>query len=391
MAAKRDYYELLGVKKTATPDELKKAYRKLALKYHPDRNQGNPEAEAKFKEISEAYEVLNDPDKRQRYDAYGHDGVKSAFGPGGFDFSRDFSHASDLQDILGSLFGGGGMFEDLFSGGRRRKQGGPQQGADLRFDLEIDFEEAAFGSEREIALPLTEECSSCRGAGVAPGTSRETCKHCGGQGAVIGGGGFIQVRQTCPVCGGTGSIIKKPCPKCGGNGRVKARKHLSLRIPRGVETGSRLRLAGKGDGGTMGAPAGDLYVVIHIRPHDVFERRGEDIFCEVPTPFDVLVNGGEVEVPTLDGYAKLKIAPGTESRKTFRLKGKGMPSLDGYGTGDLHVHIRCDIPDRLSSVQKSAMKHFQDNTDHSDYPLHQKFRKRTEAFFERKKAIKKQA
>lgn len=391
MASKKDYYELLGVPRGASADEIKKAYRKLAMKFHPDRNQGDKEAETRFKEVSEAYEVLSDQGKRDQYDRFGHEGLKSAFGPGGFDFSRDFTHSADIQDILGSLFGGGGgIFDEFFGGGRRRNQRtGPQSGADLRFDLEISFEESAFGSEREIDFPLTEECSTCSGNGVAPGTKKETCRHCGGRGEVISGGGFFQVRQACPICGGTGQVIKTPCKDCGGQGRVKSRKKLSLRIPKGVETGSRLRLAGKGEGGVRGGPAGDLYVVIHVRPHDVFERRGDDLIIQMPVPFEVAAMGGDVEVPTLEGYARLKISAGTETGKVFRLKGKGMPNLDGYGAGDLHIRVIPEVPQKLNSKQKKALKEFQDSVSESNYPERGSFIEKSESFFERKKSIRK--
>ncbi len=363
MADKKDYYQLLGVNKSASADEIKKAYRKLAMKYHPDRNPGNAEAETKFKELSEAYEVLSDEKKRRQYDQYGHEGLKSSFGPGGFDFQRDFTHASDLQDILGSIFGGGGL-GDIFGGGggRRRSSTGPQRGADLRFDLEIEFEEAAFGSRREITLPLTEECGKCKGSGVAPGRSRETCRHCGGRGAVVSGGGFFQVRQACPVCGGAGSIVTSPCSSCGGSGRVKARKRITLKIPKGVETGSRLRLTGKGEGGTRGGPAGDLYVVLHVAPHDVFERHDDDLLCKASIPVHVAALGGDIEVPTIDGFAKLRIAPGTETGKVFRLRGKGMENVEGYKRGDLHVQVVVEPPARLNSKQKKIMKEFADAT-----------------------------
>ena len=390
MAEKQDYYDVLGVGRSASADEVKKAYRKLAMKYHPDRNQGDKDAEAKFKEISEAYEVLSDAGKREQYDRFGHDGLKSAFGPGGFDFARDFTHTADLQDILGSIFGGGGggIFDDFFGGGRRRsRRGGAQRGADLRFDLEIDLEEAAFGSEREITLPLSEECSKCKGSGVAPGARRETCKHCNGQGSVISGGGFFQVRQTCPVCGGEGTIVTQPCRSCKGAGRVKGRKRLTLRIPKGVETGSRLRLGGKGEGGARGGPAGDLYVVLHVRQHDLFDRRDDDLVCTVPVPFEVAALGGEIQVPTIDGYAKLKLGAGTEAGKAFRLRGKGMPNVDGYGRGDLHVRIAPEVPSRLNARQKKALQAFRDTMQESGYPDGQGFRKRVDEFFERKKAI----
>lgn len=390
MADKKDYYQLLGVNKSVSADEIKKAYRKLAMKYHPDRNPGNAEAETKFKEISEAYEVLSDEKKRRQYDQYGHDGLKSSFGPGGFDFQRDFTHASDLQDILGSIFGGGGGLGDIFGGGgRRRSSTGPQRGADLRFDLEIEFEEAAFGSRREIALPLTEECGKCKGSGMAPGRSREACQHCGGHGAVVSGGGFFQVRQTCPVCGGAGSIVTHPCSSCGGSGRVKARKRITLKIPKGVETGSRLRLSGKGEGGSRGGPAGDLYVVLHVAPHDVFERHDDDLLCKVPIPVHAAALGGEIEVPTIDGFAKLRIAPGTETGKVFRLRGKGMENVEGHGRGDLHVQVVVEPPARLNSRQKKIMKEFADATEPGNYPAAEHLMERTRAFYEKKSAIQK--
>jgi molecular chaperone DnaJ len=393
MAAKTDYYELLGIKRDASADQIKKAYRKLAMKYHPDKNQGDAAAEAKFKEVSEAYEVLSDAGKRQQYDQYGHDGMKSSFGPGGFDFSRDFTHSGDLQDILGSIFGGGGGLGDLFGGGggggRRRSRGSARAGSDLRFDLEIDIEEAAFGSKREVNIPIAEECDSCKGTGMKPGTKKETCRHCGGQGAVTAGGGFFQMRQTCSVCGGAGEIIRSPCRGCNGVGRRKIKRKLTLTIPKGVDTGSRLRLSGKGEGGIMGAPSGDLYVILHVRPHELFERRGDDLFCEIPVPFETSVLGGEVQVPTVDGYAKIKLSPGTESGKVFRLKGKGMPDVEGYGRGDLHVYILISVPSSLSSRQKKILAEYMEVSESHKYPLIKKFQDRAESFFERKKAIEK--
>jgi len=389
VASKQDYYELLGVSRGASATEIKKAYRKLAMKYHPDRNPDDKEAEARFKDISEAYEVLSDPKKKEQYDRFGHEGMKSAFGPGGFDFARDFTHAADLQDILGSIFGdGGGFFDDLFGGGRRRARStGPQRGADLRFDLEIDLEEAAFGSEREVTLPMDMECSQCRGSGVAPGARKETCKHCGGNGQIATGGGFFQFRQTCPVCGGTGQVVTRPCTDCGGTGRTKTRKRLAMKIPPGVETGSRLRLGGKGEGGARGGPPGDLYVVIHVRPHALFDRRGDDLFCMMPVPFEDAALGGVVQVPTIDGYAKLKLSSGTESGKVFRLRGKGMPSVEGYGRGDLHVRVVPEVPTKLTSKQKKALKDFREESDDSNYPERRKFHEKSEAFFERKAAM----
>jgi molecular chaperone DnaJ len=294
----------------------------------------------------------------------------------------------DLQDILGSIFGsGGGFFEDLF-GGSRRSRTGPRRGSDLRFDLEIDLEEAAFGSQREITLPVSAECENCSGSGVAKGSRRETCKHCSGRGEVIAGGGFFQVRQTCPVCGGAGSVIRKPCRTCDGLGRVKQRKRLTLRIPQGVETGSRLRVAGKGEGGLHGGPSGDLYVVMHVKAHDLFERRGDDLYCEVPVPFETAALGGQLEVATMDGFAKLKLAPGTESGKVFRLRGKGIPNVEGYGRGDLHVRIAPEVPAKLTASQKKLLSEFGKQLSTSNYPLRRKFRQRAEAFFARRKSMK---
>jgi len=390
VAGKQDYYELLGVKRNASEGDIKKAYRKLAMKYHPDKNPGDKEAESRFKEISEAYEILSDPSKRQQYDRFGHEGLKSAFGPGGFDFARDFTHAADLQDILGSLFGeGGGLFDDFFGGGRRRTREGPQKGSDLRFDLEIDLEEAAFGSERSVTLPMNQDCAKCHGSGVASGSRRETCKQCGGRGAVVAGGGFFQVRQTCPVCGGVGTIVRNPCRTCQGTGRVKTKKRLTLKIPKGVETGSRLRLAGKGEGGAHGGPPGDLYVVLHVAKHDVFGRTGDDLYCEVPVPFETAALGGEIQVPTIDGYAKLKLAEGTESGKVFRLRGKGIPNVEGYGRGDLHVRVVAEVPVKLSSKQKKVLGEFLQQRSESNYPEDKAFRRRADAFYERKQALEK--
>ncbi|MDD5707605.1 MAG: molecular chaperone DnaJ [Kiritimatiellae bacterium] len=390
MPNKRDYYELLGVSRAATADEIKKAYRKLAMQYHPDRNPDNKEAAEKFKEVSEAYEVLSDANKRQRYDQFGHDGVKSTFGPGGFDFSRDFTHMSDLQDLLGNLFGGG-MFGDFFGGGtqRRRSRGGATRGDDLRFDLEIDLEEAIFGSERSMDLPVSEACGECEGSGVAKGAARETCRQCGGHGSVVSDGGFIQFRQTCPVCRGEGTIVRNPCRACGGAGRVKTRRRLSLRIPPGVETGSRLRVSGKGEGGLHGGPAGDLYVVLHVREHELFSRQGEDLLCSVPVPPHLAALGGDLSVPTPDGLATLKLPPGTPNGKIFRLRGKGVPSLDGSGSGDLHVRIEIEVPTHLSSGQRRAMQSFADSCQESNFPGMAETRKRAAQFMERRDALRK--
>lgn len=388
---KRDYYDVLGVPRDASPDAIKKAYRRLAMQYHPDRNQGDKAAEGKFKEISEAYEVLSDEGKRRQYDQYGHEGMRSTFGPGGFDFSRDFTHVSDLQDLFGSLFGeSGSVFDELFGGGRRTSRSGPQQGADLRFDLEIEFEESVFGAQREITLPITEQCAACGGSGSEPGTAEETCRHCGGRGAVVASSGFFQVRQTCPACGGRGKVITKPCRECRGAGRQKTRRRLALRIPPGVETGSRLRLAGRGEGGIRGGGAGDLYVILHVKAHPLFQREGNDLLCEVPVPFHVAALGGDVEVPTLDGFARLKIDAGTESGRVFRLRGKGVPSVEGYGIGDLHVKIHIEVPTRLNSRQKKLLRDFEEVCSADNYPHGMKLREAAEAFMKVRDTLKKE-
>jgi len=395
MAKKRDYYEILGVSREATADEIKKAYRKLAMQYHPDRNANNAAAAEKFKEVSEAYEVLSDPKKRPQYDQFGHDGMKSQFGPGGFDFSRDFTHMSDLQDILGNIFGGdaGGLFGEAFAGrGGRRGRGSGQEnrrGDDLRFDLEIDFEEALFGSEREVELPIREECETCRGTGAAAGSGREACRQCGGQGFVVAGGGFFQIRQTCPVCNGEGSIIRHPCGTCGGTGRMKARRKLALRIPRGVETGSRLRLTGKGEGGIHGGPSGDLYVVLHVREHDLFQRQGDDLACVVHVSPIAAALGGEVEVPTPDGFAKIKLPPGTPNGKIFRLRNKGMPNLEGHGSGDLQVQIFLEAPSHLNAKQRRLLEEFGALSEPGNYPEAVRVRQSAEAFFARRDVLRK--
>jgi len=391
MANKRDYYEVLGVSRSASADELKKAYRKLAMQYHPDRNPDNKEAAETFKEVCEAYEVLSDADKRQRYDQYGHDGMKSAFGPGGFDFGRDFSHAGDFQDLFENIFGGG--FGDLFggqTGGRRRSRNpnAAQRGDDLRFDLEIDFEEALFGSEREVDLTVSDSCETCGGSGAAPGASRETCRQCGGHGFVVVGGGFIQMRQTCPVCNGEGTVIRNPCKKCGGSGRVKVPRHIALRIPKGVETGSRLRLAGKGESGVRGGPAGDLYVVLHVREHEIFQRQDDDLVCSVHVSPVVAALGGDIDIPTPDGHARIKLPAGTPNGKVFRLRDKGMPSLNG-GCGDLHVRIELEVPSHLSSRQKKALEEFAAQSTSDNYPEAARLNKAAEALYARRDALRK--
>lgn len=395
MADKRDYYEVLGVAKTASADEIKSAYRKLAMKYHPDRNPGDESAKAKFQEASEAYEVLSNPEKRQRYDQFGHQGVE--FGPGGFDFSRDFSHSQDvdLSDILNSVFGGamgGGGFDfgGMFGGGRRRADPeAPQRGADMSMELEVDFEEALFGSERTIELTLPEQCHTCGGTGAARGAKRVKCPTCGGRGAVIRGNGFFQVRQTCPKCGGEGSIIERPCPDCNGTGQTRARRKVSLKIPRGVDTGSRLRLSGKGGGGLRGGEPGDLYVIVRVRDSDIFLRDGLDLAVDVPLSPVTAAVGGSVDVPTPDGIATLNIPSGTPNGKQFRMRGKGMPSLRGMSSGDLVVRVVLEVPQRLTARQRGLLDELAKTLDSTNFPESQRLATASKRFYLRKDKLAK--
>lgn len=392
--AKRDYYEVLGIKRDAGADEIKKAYRKLAVQCHPDKNPGNVEAEEKFKEITEAYEVLSDPKKREKYDRFGH----QAFGPGagGFGGGAGFE-GIDLEEALRTFmgaFGGGGrggsIFDDFFGGGAARgrpDRGGANRGADLRFDLEIDFEEAVFGSQRDLTYNVMDECDTCKGKGSESGNARQTCSRCKGTGQTISSDGFFHVRQTCNVCGGAGEVIRNPCRVCRGTGRVRARRTITLKIPAGVETGSRLRVAGKGEQGLRGGPSGDLYVVLHVKDHELFKRRDEDIFIQLPVPYPVAALGGEVEVPTLYGYAKLKIPPGTESGKVFRMRGRGLKGVGSFGNGDQHVVVMIETPERLDAKQKKALEQFGQTLNDSNHPETSRIRKRAKEFYRRRDTL----
>lgn len=381
---KRDYYEVLGVAKDASADEIKKAYRKLAMKYHPDRNPGDEKAAEMFKEASEAYEVLSNAEKRERYDRFGHAG--NNFGPGGFDFGRDFSGGADFADILGSLFGGG--FGDFFGRGRRQRQdpNAPQRGSDIEFEMNITLEEAIFGGEREVELPISEDCPECHGTGAAKGSKRETCKQCGGSGTIVQGGGFIQFQQTCPVCHGEGTIIKNPCNHCRGTGRVKQRKSVTIKIPKGVDTGNRMRLSGLGDSGTRGGPNGNLMVIFNVMPHAIFEREGNNLACEAKVPIDIAVLGGSIPIPTPDGEAQFKIPAGTTNGKLFRYRGKGMSSLRGE-VGDMMVRVTIETPTGLSSSQKKALQSFAEACKPGNYPDAQKFSEKSAEFLKARDAL----
>jgi molecular chaperone DnaJ len=348
--SKRDYYEILGVSRTATDNEIKSAYRKLAMKHHPDRNPGDHAAEDKFKEAAEAYAILADPDKRSAYDRFGHAGVSSAAGGGaGFDPSV-FQEFGDFADILGNMFG----FGDLFGGGRRR--GGPQRGADLRYDLEISFEESARGAETTIQIPRQENCETCSGSGAAPGSSPATCPQCHGQGQVRFQQGFFTVARTCPQCRGAGKIVTKPCTTCRGAGRVTRERKITVKIPAGIATGQQLRLQGEGEAGAAGGPSGHLYVVVHVQEHEFFRRDGVNLFCEIPVNFTTLALGGDIQVPTLDGSETVKVPDGTQTGTTLRLRGKGMPDVNGRGRGDLFATVQVRTPKKLTKEQKHLLE-----------------------------------
>jgi len=339
---KRDYYEVLGVNRDASEEEIKKAYRKLAMKWHPDRNPDNPKAEEHFKEAKEAYEILTDGSKRSAYDQFGHAGVDPTAAAGaGAGFGGSFADAF------------GDIFSDIFGGGRARS--GVYRGADLRYNLEISLEDAARGSETRIRIPAMEECVTCHGSGAKPGTSPSTCSTCHGHGQVRMQQGFFSIQQTCPRCHGSGKIVVSPCTACGGSGRVKQHKTLSVKIPAGVDEGDRIRLSGEGEAGMNGGPPGDLYVVIHLKPHPVFKRDHNDLHCEMPISFTTSALGGDIEIPTLDGYAKVKVPTGTQTGQMFRLRGKGIKGVRSSGHGDLICHVAVETPVNLTARQKELL------------------------------------
>jgi molecular chaperone DnaJ len=384
MSAKRDYYEVLGVPKSAASDELKKAYRKLAVQYHPDKNPGDKAAEEKFKEVSEAYDVLNDADKRAAYDRYGHaafqNGMPGGAGGGGGGFHDPF-------DVFRDVFGGagGGIFDQFFGGagggGRRRSATGPQRGSDLRYTLDLTLEEAAAGLEKEIEIERLVPCKSCNGSGSASGSGRTTCKTCGGVGQVISSRGFFQVQQTCPDCEGSGETVSDPCKPCRGVGRTKERTKIRLRVPAGIEEGTQLRSTGNGDLGLRGGPAGDLYVLIRVKAHDVFERDGHDLHCDMPLSFATATLGGELEVPTLLGKATVKVPPGTQNGVGFRLRGKGVKIMGRDAYGDLYVHVQIAVPTKLNSDQREKLVAFQEALGEKGTAMEESFFDKAKRFF----------
>ena len=376
MAEKRDYYEVLGIQKGASEDEIKKAYKKLARKYHPDMNPGDKEAEEKFKEVNEANEVLSDPEQKARYDQFGFAGVDpnygaGAGGAGGFGGGFDFG---DLGDIFGSFFGGG------FGGGQRRNPNAPQRGESIRASVSVSFTDAAFGCEKSVTLERSEMCGTCKGNGCAPGTTPEVCPDCHGTGTV-------QVRRQTPMgvfasngpcrkCGGTGRLIHQPCPDCRGGGTVRKRKTIQVTIPAGIDHGQTISLRGQGNAGKNGGPAGDLLITVMVQPHDLFRRDGVDVFCEAPITFTQAVLGAELEIPTIDGKVKYSIPEGTQTGTVFRLKGKGIPVLNGRGRGDQYVTVTIETPRNLNKEQKEALRKFSETVGENNYEKRKSFFKK---------------
>jgi molecular chaperone DnaJ len=373
---KRDYYEVLSVERTATGEEIKRSYRKLAVKFHPDKNPDDPHAEEKFKELGEAYDVLMDGEKRAAYDRFGH----AAFAQGAGGRGGGFHDPFDIFREVFSGAGGGGIFETFFGGGGVAGED-RQRGSDLRYDMQITLEEAAFGVEKEIEVRKLGTCGRCHGSGAEGGSRTINCPTCGGRGQVISSRGFFQVSQTCPRCRGVGQIIEKPCQQCGGEGRVEEPSRIKLKIPAGIADGSRLRSSQNGEAGIRGGPQGDLYVVVHVKEHKIFQRDEDDLYCEVPIAFSVAALGGEVPVPTLEGKAHVKVPAGTQSGQTFKLRGKGIQNVNGRERGDLLARMIVEVPTRLNSEQRQKLQEFADLCGEENTPMNKTFFDRAKEFF----------
>jgi molecular chaperone DnaJ len=375
MTTKRDYYEILNVERNASGEEVKRAYRKLAVKFHPDKNPEDPFAEEKFKELGEAYDVLMDEQKRAAYDRYGHAAFAQGGRAGGFHDPFDI-----FREVFGGAGGGGGIFETFFGGGPAQADGS-QRGSDLRYDMQVTLEEAAFGVEKEIEVRKLGTCDKCNGSGAAPGSRAVTCPICRGRGQVVSSRGFFQVSQTCPRCRGLGEVIERPCDVCDGEGRVEKTSRIKIKIPAGIAHGSRLRSTHNGEAGIRGGGQGDLYVVIHIQEHPVFQREDDNLFCEVPISFATAALGGEVPVPTLEGKASLKVPAGTQSGQSFRLRGKGVVQVNGRERGDLFARLLVEVPSRLNSEQRQKLEEFAALCGEDNTPLHKSFFERAKEFF----------
>jgi molecular chaperone DnaJ len=357
MSQKRDYYEVLGVAKDAAQADIKKAYRKLAMKYHPDQNPDDKAAEAKFKEAAEAYDIVSDPEKRQRYDQFGHQAFAQGGGGGGA--SGGFTNVEDIFSAFGDIFGGGGGgFGSMFGGGGGRRSRGPARGRDLRIVLDLTLEEVDEGVTKTVALKRMESCDTCTGSGAKPGTGKTTCGTCGGRGQVARSAGFFQMASPCPSCKGAGEVIESPCQSCSGSGGIQSRTEVEIQVPQGVEEGVQLRVTGEGDAGPKGAARGDLYCVIREKEHKVFQRSGPDVLTEVPFSFPQLALGDKVEIPTIRGKVEMTVPAGTQSGKVFRLRGQGLPRMEGRGKGDQLVRVFCEIPEKISDRQKELLEEF---------------------------------
>ena len=380
----QDYYSLLGVDRNASASEIKKAYRKLAVKYHPDKNQGDATAEAKFKEVTEAYEVLSNEEKKAAYDRYGHD----AFTSQGMGSAAGGGRGQDPFDVFREVFGGGGgrsggggIFDDFFGGGSSHDE---NRGSDLRYDLKISLEEAASGTEKEIRYRRPTTCDRCNGSGAEPGTSVKTCHTCGGHGKVSVSRGFFSMTQTCPTCHGQGKVVEKPCNKCRGEGRTVESSTVKIKIPAGVDTGTQLRSSGNGEAGIAGSPSGDLYIVLHVEEHEIFDRQGDDLFCEIPIKFTLAALGGTLEVPTLTSKASLKIPAGTQSGTTFRLRGHGVTNLRSKQKGDQLVKVKIEVPRSLSAEQREKLEDFAFACGDADNPFEDSFWEKAKRFFDKR-------